>query len=59
MNLLPENLEECDLCHDLYPIRFVKIQEGGQILCRKCAEGDLSHPDKSDHPRLDRERKAS
>lgn len=31
-------LFECDLCHDMFPMVTVKLQENGQqFLCDKCA----------------------
>ncbi len=29
-------LEECDLCHQTFPLREMEIQPSGQELCPKC-----------------------
>ena len=29
-------LQECELCHNEYPMRDVEITGCGQILCKKC-----------------------
>ena len=29
-------LQECELCHDKFPIRDVEMTDSGQILCKKC-----------------------
>jgi formylmethanofuran dehydrogenase subunit E len=28
-------LQECDLCHDLFPLREVEVTDAG-VLCEKC-----------------------
>lgn len=33
-----DDLCECDLCHELFGIGSLEIQQGGQILCRRCRE---------------------
>lgn len=37
---VPESasLEECDLCHDTFPLRVMVLSEAGQLLCPKHAE---------------------
>ncbi len=29
-------LQECELCHDKFPMLDVEISDGGQMLCGKC-----------------------
>jgi hypothetical protein len=29
-------LQECDCCHDEFPLREVALAESGQLLCGKC-----------------------
>jgi formylmethanofuran dehydrogenase subunit E len=29
-------LQECDLCHDEFPMRQLEITDNGQVLCEKC-----------------------
>ena len=29
-------LQECELCHNEYPLRDVEMSDSGQILCNKC-----------------------
>jgi hypothetical protein len=29
-------LQECELCHDAFPLRDVEMSATGQLLCRKC-----------------------
>ena len=31
-------LEECDLCHNTFPLQKVEIQARGQILCPRCRQ---------------------
>lgn len=31
-------LQECELCHNEYPIRDVEMLSSGQLLCKKCRE---------------------
>lgn len=37
------SLEECDLCHDIFPLREMVISETGHILCPKHAEKTLAN----------------
>lgn len=35
-------LEECDCCHDEFPIREMTMgKDGNTLLCRKCASGEI------------------
>lgn len=34
---MSEQLCECDLCHDLFPVSLLTI-EGSQCLCEKCGD---------------------
>lgn len=33
-------LDECDLCHEWWPLHALEISETGQILCRKCRDNE-------------------
>ena len=34
-------LQECDLCHDEFPLRDVEIGDAGQVLCLECRTAKL------------------
>lgn len=36
LNHATQNLQDCDLCGDSFPVENVKICFAGQILCEKC-----------------------
>jgi len=29
-------LQECDCCHEVFPMRQIQLSESGQMLCEKC-----------------------
>jgi len=34
------DLQECELCHDEFPLRDVELSDSGQILCKKCRSAE-------------------
>lgn len=42
-------LQECELCHEEYPLRDVEMSATGQILCKKCRVAEPAN-DQADLP---------
>ena len=40
-------LQECELCHNEYPLRDVEMSKSGQILCNKCLAAESANESSS------------
>jgi hypothetical protein len=49
-------LQECELCHNEFPLRDVEMTDFGQILCAKCRSAAMPNDPKLSHGANNRKR---